>query len=121
MNISKVFNEHLLEFLDDVISILPDNLDIKTAKSFVEGLKKVNPKKIIISWYSYITVPYKSIIEAGDYDFFEKKNYDNEVYSEYIKAVDNIKKSVKLLDKENKKKAMKYVQNLTKLSLLYNK
>ena len=121
MNISKVFNEHLLEFLDDVISILPDNLDIKTAKSFVEGLKKVNPKKIIISWYSYITIPYQNMIEAGDYDFFEKKNYDNEVYSEYIKAVDNIKKSVKLLNKENKEKAMKYVQNLTKLSLIYNK
>ena len=51
----------------------------------------------------------------------KKKNYDNEVYSEYIKAVDNIKKSVKLLNDENKKKAMKYIQNLTKLSLLYNK
>ena len=52
--------------------------------------------------------------------FFENKRYEGEVYTEYLKTVDNIKKSVKLLDEENKKKAMKYVQNLTKISILYN-
>ena len=118
-NLSKVFNEHLLEFLDEIITILPENYDIKTAKSFVTGLKKVNPKKIIESWYQYVTIPYKDIINKGDFAFFENKNYNNEVSSDLIKAVDNIKKSVKFLDEENKKKAMKYVQNLTKLSILF--
>tara|TARA_B100000900_G_C20565640_1_gene710948 strand:+ start:1466 stop:1840 length:375 start_codon:yes stop_codon:yes gene_type:complete len=120
MSLSKVFNEHLIEFMDDVITILPDNLDIKTAKTFVEGLKRVNPKKLITSWYSCVTTPYKDIIENGDYTFFENKRYEGEVYTEYLKTVDNIKTSVKLLDEENKKKAMKYVQNLTKISILYN-
>jgi hypothetical protein len=121
MNISKVFNEHLIEFLNDVVTILPDNLDIKTAKTFVEGLKRVNPKKLVISWYSFITIPYQKEIEAGDFNFFEQKDWGGEVYTEYLKAVDNIKKSVKLLDDSNKLKAMKYIQNLTKLSLLYKK
>jgi hypothetical protein len=119
MSLSKVFNEHLLEFLNEIITLLPDNLDIKTAKTFVSGLKRVNPKKIIESWYIYVTVPYKDIIENGDYAFFENKSYDNDVYSEYLKAVDNIKASSKQLDEENKKKSMKYIQNLTKLSVLY--
>ena len=120
-NLSKVFNEHLLEFLDEIITILPENYDIKTAKSFVTGLKRVNPKKIIESWYQYVTIPYKDIIDERDFAFFENKNYNNEVSSDLIKAVDNIKKSVKFLDEENKKKAMKYVQNLTKLSILFKR
>ena len=36
----KAFNNHLMEFLDDVIRIFPENLDIKTGKTFAEGLKK---------------------------------------------------------------------------------
>ena len=119
MSLSKVFNDHLLEFLNEIIILLPDNLDIKTAKTFVSGLKRVNPKKLIESWYLYVTVPYKEIIERGDYAFFENKSYDKDVYTEYLKTVDNIKASSKQLDEENKKKSMKYIQNLTKLSILY--
>ena len=62
----KVFNTHLLEFIDDVISIFPDNLDLKTGKTFIEGLKKVNPKALIQVWKSSIVNPYRNFILQGD-------------------------------------------------------
>ena len=45
-NLLKVFNEHLLEFMDDIITIFPDNVDIKTGRTFVVSIKKVNPNLI---------------------------------------------------------------------------
>ena len=53
-NLVKVFNDHLIEFLDDVITIFPENTDIQTGRTFIIGIKKVNPKKIIKSWLKQI-------------------------------------------------------------------
>ena len=50
MSILKAFNNHLTEFIDDLIVVFPDNLDIKTGKTFVEGLKKINPKRLPMIW-----------------------------------------------------------------------
>ena len=62
----KLFNSHLLEFLDDVISIFPNNLDLKTGKTFIEGIKKVNPKKLIEIWKYNIVDIYDDEMESRD-------------------------------------------------------
>ena len=49
-NLIKVFNEHLIDFLDDVISIFPENTDLQTGQTFIIGIKKVNPKSLIKIW-----------------------------------------------------------------------
>ena len=118
----KVFNTHLLEFIDDVISIFPDNLDLKTGKTFIEGLKKVNPKALIQVWKSSIVNPYRNFILQGDQAFFLNKDYTNDLPTDSGKALeilDQVRTSLKNSSIENKKKAMKYVQNLTKISELY--
>ena len=118
----KVFNTHLLEFIDDVISIFPDNLDLKTGKTFIEGLKKVNPKSLIQVWKSSIVNPYRNFILQGDQAFFLNKDYTNDLPTDSGKALeilDQVRTSLKNSSIENKKKAMKYVQNLTKISELY--
>ena len=118
----KVFNTHLLEFIDDVISIFPDNLDLKTGKTFIEGLKKVNPKALIQVWKSNIVNPYRNFILQGDQTFFLNKDYTNDLPTDSGKALeilDQVRTSLKNSSIENKKKAMKYVQNLTKISELY--
>ena len=118
----KVFNTHLLEFIDDVISIFPDNLDLKTGKTFIEGLKKVNPKSLIQVWKSSIVNPYRNFILQGDQAFFLNKDYTNDLPTDSGKALeilDQERTSLKNSSVENKKKAMKYVQNLTKISELY--
>ena len=40
-SILKLFNNHLLEFLDDVIFIFPDEVDIRTGKTVLEGLDAI--------------------------------------------------------------------------------
>ena len=127
-SVLKLFNNHLLEFIDDVILIFPDDVNIKTGKTVLEGLKKVNPKSIIVSWYECITLVYIKEIEQGDFDFFENKDYTQDVNNrnisgqsnnKVIKAIDDIKKKIKTTSDSNKNKTMKYIQNLTKMSKIY--
>ena len=118
----KVFNNHLLEFIDDVITVFPENLDLKTGKTFIEGLKKVNPKQIINIWQNCIVVPYQQEIESGDQSFFLNKDYTNDLPQDGGKALEmleNMRSLLKITSQENREKAMKYVQNLTKISKLY--
>tara|TARA_B100000925_G_scaffold279921_1_gene250163 strand:- start:407 stop:784 length:378 start_codon:yes stop_codon:yes gene_type:complete len=117
----KAFNNHLLEFIEDVIRIFPENLDIKTGKTFIEGVKRVNPKKIITYWRDNILNLYEEEISNSDITFFVNKDYKNDVGSEAqtLKVLEDIRKLVKNTSQENKDKAMKYIQNLTKICKLY--
>ena len=118
-NLIKVFNEHLLEFIDDVITIFPDNSDLQTSRTFISGIKKVNPKKIIDIWKRYVNDAYIDEINDGNMDFFLNKDYKQDL--QYIASNDvfNIIEDIKILlrdtSEENKKKSLKYVQNLCKL------
>ena len=84
MSVLKAFNNHLLEFVEDVIRIFPTNLDIKTGKTFIEGIKRVNPKKIITYWRDNILMLYEKEILNGDISFFINKNEKvlTEVYND---------------------------------------
>ena len=117
----KAFNNHLLEFVEDVIRIFPGNLDIKTGKTFIEGVKRVNPKKIITYWHDNILKLYETEISQGDITFFVNKDYRNDIGTEVqsLKVLEDIRNLVRGTTKENKEKAMKYIQNLTKLCKLY--
>ena len=117
----KAFNNHLLEFVEDVIRIFPENLDIKTGKTFIEGIKRVNPKKIITYWHDNIFKLYETEISQGDITFFVNKDYKNDIGTEVqsLKVLEDIRNLVRGTTQENKEKAMKYIQNLTKLCKLY--
>jgi hypothetical protein len=117
----KAFNNHLLEFVEDVIRIFPENLDIKTGKTFIEGVKRVNPKKIITYWRDNILKLYETEISQGDITFFVNKDYRNDIGTEAqsLKVLEDVRNLVRGTTKENKEKAMKYIQNLTKLCKLY--
>ena len=117
----KAFNNHLLEFIEDVIRIFPENLDIKTGKTFIEGVKRVNPKKIITYWRDNILALYENEITEGDITFFINKDYRNDIGTETqsLQVLEDIRKLVRGTTQENKEKAMKYIQNLTKICKLY--
>jgi len=124
MSILKAFNNHLLEFIDDLIVIFPEDLDIRTSKTFIKGIIKVNPKMISKYYYENIAVTYKNQIENADISFFINKDYNEDLGEDWktskIKGTmdrwRNVLKNTKL---ENKNKAMKYFQNLSKLSEIY--
>jgi hypothetical protein len=119
------FNTHLFEFLDDVIRIFPDNLDIQTAKTSFQTIKRANPTAIVKVWYNFIYSPYREIIDAGNITFFFEKDYSKDLAvlqnsSEIMKIVDTLRGPVSNMNETEKDFTMKYLQNLSKLSMLYN-
>ena len=87
-------------------------------------LVKYNHKKMIQNWYIYITNKYGDKIEAGDDDFFLEHTFESECTyggnsEENAQWMNDLKKLWKQLDKENRKKTIKYFQNLTAMSKLY--
>jgi len=125
MSVLTAFNNHLLEFLQDIANIFPEDRDIQRAKSALELLKKANPKAILTIWKTQITDVYDTKIKAGDISFFLDKDYENDLKqskssSKIMDAINRLREPIRNMGKENQKKTMVYIQNLTKLSSMYN-
>jgi len=118
------FNDHFIEFVNDILSVFPDNADILAAKNSFIMIRKANPKLIIQIWNTYVVGKYKDQIEAGNIDFFINKDYsDDLVHMDNSKtitnSIDRLRNPIKLMTEKDRAKSMKYIQNLTKLSSLY--
>ena len=120
------FNTHLLELLEDLKTLYPADINIKTAIRLVSTLKKANPKMLLKGWKASINDEYKKQIQEGDFDFFLNKEYDRDIggdlkqsSSQILDAINLIKIKFRDMDETNRKKTIKYVQNLTKLCDLY--
>ena len=123
-NILTAFNDHFVEFISDVQSVFPENVDVLTAKNSLMMIRKANPKMIIKIWRSNIVDKYRSQIENGDISFFIEKDYSSDLskaeYSDKImEGIDRLRQPIKDMAQDNRDKTMKYIQNLTKLCILY--
>jgi hypothetical protein len=67
--IIKGFNQHFEEFIEDIQSVFPDDDEVKTMKNLLYIIKKTNPRLILETWNSYITIPYREPIEKSDISF----------------------------------------------------
>ena len=122
--IQKGINNHFKELMSDIETVLPDDLDVKTAKNSITALMKVNPKIVIGVWHRRILLVYKDQIEAGDISFFLKKDYSVDVSlgdktDTVVDALNRLRGPIVNLGAHNHEKAMQYLQNLSKLSELY--
>ena len=118
------FNEHFVEFITDVQEVFPDDVDILSAKNSLLMIKRVNPKLIIKIWKTHIVDKYASKIEKGDISFFINKDYSEDLSTNYssskiMDGIDRLRAPIREMSVENQGKTMKYIQNLTKLSMLY--
>ena len=123
--LSRAFNTHLSEFLADIINIYPGNADIIQAKSTFETIKKANPALMVKAWFKQVYLPYKDIIDSGNIAFFFDKDYTQDVQSlanaaEIMNLIDKIRTPIRSMDAANQEHCAKYVQNLSKLAVLYN-
>ena len=121
----RAFNTHFFEFLDDLLRVFPDNKEISYAKTSFETIKRANPRAIIKSWYNFVFLPYKDVIDNGNLTFFIDKDYCSDLShlnksEEIMKMIDNIRRPIREMDETNKTHALKYIQNLCKLSDLYH-
>ena len=119
------FNDHFIEFVNDILSVFPDNLDILAAKNSFIMIRKANPKLIIQIWNTYVVGKYKNQIEAGNIDFFINKDYSDDLINmdnskTITNSIDRLRNPIKLMTEKDRIKSMKYIQNLTKLSSLFN-
>lgn len=123
-NILKTFNNQFFAFLEDVMRVFPDNLDIAAGKKSFEMIRMANASLIIKSWYSFVYSPYKESIDKGDVDYFVKKDYQNDLQSvannsEVLRIIDSLREPIKNMDDANKEHTVKYLQILSKLSEAY--
>ena len=119
------FNNHLFEFLDDIISIFPENSDLKTTKTFFEFTKKGNVTILIKMWHEFVYKPYGVLLEQGELEHFITKDYSNDlVYmtnsNDILDAIDKIRKPLNNLSDDSKTICLSYLNNLNKLSNAYN-
>ena len=123
--ILKGFNDHFVEFVEDVERVFPDNNDISTVKESFIQMRKANPRLVIKAFNEYFLNKYRSEIESGNIDFFIKKDYNTDLSvvgdSDYIlKKIDVLRNPVKNMKEEDQYKVIKYIQNLSKLCDIYN-
>ena len=118
------FNDHFMEFLDDIIRVFPNDSDILASKNSVALIRKANPRLVIQIWNSNVVGKYRAVIEEGNIDFFINKDYSDDLVQaensrKIIEVIDRIRNPVKMMTPEDQAKTMKYIQNLTKLSTIY--
>lgn len=126
LQIQRAFNDHFDEFLNDIVNIFPDDMDVKSARNSITLLKKANPRVLIGIWNNYVSAKYSDEIEAGDISFFTDKDYTNDVINtgsseQVMDAIDRIRQPIKMMSDANQQKTMKYIQNLKKICDMYFK
>jgi hypothetical protein len=122
-NILNAFNDHFIEFLNDVQSVFPNDPDILAAKNALIMIRKANPKMIVKIWKTFIADKYRTQIEANDISFFLSKDYSSDVSNtqnsdKIMESINRLREPIKNMGPENQAKVMKYIQNLTKLCYL---
>jgi hypothetical protein len=122
--ILNAFNDHFMEFVNDIINVFPNDTDILAAKNSFMLIRKANPKMIIKIWHKQVVEKYEKFIDEGNISFFINKDYKDDLTntenSEKItEAIDRLRNPVKLMTEEDQEKVMKYIQNLKKLSTIY--
>lgn len=122
-NILTAFNDHFIEFVNDVQCVFPDDPDILATKNALTAIRKANPKMIVKIWNAFIVSKYKSEIESGNIDFFINKDYSQDVSTsnnsdKIMESIDRLREPIRNMSPDNQAKVMKYIQNLTKLAQL---
>lgn len=119
------FNDHFMEFVSDIINVFPDDADLASAKNSFILIRKANPKMIIKIWQKFVVEKYSDIIDKDDISFFINKDYSADLSNaensdKIMEAINRLRTPVQMMTQEDQKKVMKYIQNLKKLSVLYN-
>ena len=129
LTLTKSFNTLFMQFMDDVVVILPNDSqykkDVKQARNYFELLKNMNPALIIKIWFSNIFLPYQKEIQSNDIvSFMLKKNYENDLSTlgnakDVIEIVNNLKGPIGSMTEDQKDLMMQYLRKLSILSKSY--
>lgn len=116
------FNDHFVEFIDDVQRLFPEDRDVRTAHTALVGARKANPVIICKIWQKVVLRQNRAEIESGDLDHFARKDYSRnfpQSMAWIVARIDNFRRPLVELEAGNKEKIVQYLRNLTQLSDLY--
>ena len=124
--ILKTFGKQIEEFMEDMLVIFPNDNVILRGKMYFEMMKKANPRFIIRVWKNRIAAKYGQHIADGKFDIFVTMDLSEDIIDnpadnkeEVVTHLQNMLGSILKMDEDNKNKAFKYIQNITKLSEMY--
>ena len=125
--IVKTFNDHFFEFFEDILIILPNNMHIKTALRSFRTVCDLNKTILVKCWHKFVYLKYADVINAGDISFFFEKDYSDDLRSlnnpnNIMEIINTIRHPVRdaCENPTNKQHVISYIQNLSKLSTVYN-
>jgi hypothetical protein len=120
----KIFNDHFIEFIEDVIRVFPNDQELTIVKNYFLLIRKSNPKLIITVFYEYVYLKYDKEIQDNNIQFFIDKDYkddltENKNSDKIIESINRLRNPIRSMNEEDKIKTIKYLQNLCKLSNSY--
>jgi hypothetical protein len=128
--LSSAFNTQLTEFVEDMLRIFPESVDLQTAKNSIATIRKTNPRIISTAWHKYVTIPYAAKIDEGDLAYFLEKDYNSDLvnissatgdpHGKIAGIIDRLRTPIKEMGSENHRMVLKFLQNLTKLTTMIN-
>jgi len=120
------FNDHFIQFVEDIQIVFPDNLDIATFRTALTKIRKANPRLIISGFKEHVAEIYRKEIEKGNINFFIDTDYKSHLIENGIQSsnmilekIDCLREPVRNMNHADQQKVIKYLQNLTKLSDMY--
>ena len=124
--ILSAFNDHFMQFVQDIQLVFPDNSDIATVSLALGKLRKANPRLLIMSFKEHVVSGYRKEIEKGDINFFINNDYQNDLNNigvgssnQILEKIDCLRGPVRDMNQNDQAKVIKYMQNLLKLSDMY--
>jgi hypothetical protein len=118
-SIIKLFNTHLIQFIDDIQLILNDPTEMLLLKKKIKQLNIVNSSKIIKLWHE-TSIKYYIEIKKKNYVYFLNKRYIQLIQdTEYLNIIEKYLTEIRDESDVNKEKIMDYIYNLTELSKMY--
>ena len=104
-----LLNKKMIEFLDDLIYILPNINDFQVLKSSCQMLLVFN-NNAVYKLFKYISDTYSTNIINKDESFFLMQSYES--YTNDMNLIEKLKSNWKDLDTGNKETIWKYLQVL---------
>jgi hypothetical protein len=120
-----IFNKQFKEFVDDISRAFPENKDIITLKIAIGQILAVSPKMMYNGYKKKVIDLYRTEIDAGDINFFIDKDYQSDLSSSgsannsNLNKIDCLRGPVRDMNSNEQAKVIKYMQNMMKLSDLY--
>ena len=127
MSLLTAFNNIVIDFIDDCITVIPQEPKFKLYKQAILIFKKYNPRKIPETFKSYLAL-YRPQIDSKDEKFFLNNQFsevqninkqleiEEEEEEEIFKVINQIKNYWKELSQDNRNTIWEYMEVMVKLS-----